>query len=306
MNIDGLWKGILSLKQYLRHTDDLPEILYLSIEKNEVTVELPRSAPDTIIILSSLNRNGHFYVNDQHDIERGEMQLSSEVERFLSLYLPICFYQMKAKKRKSAFTIAHFAQSLDAKIATENGASQWIGNEENLIHAHRMRALCDGVLIGANTLKTDKPRLTVRHVEGTDPVRIVMGDGDYDFSSLSATETDIYQVHANGNSGTENVNLMRVGLTDGCLDCHDVLKKLFSEEIYTIYIEGGSFTSSSFLEQGALDIVQLHIAPIIVGSGISSFTLPVKDDLGQSVNFKNPGFVNMGTDIMFIGEIKYE
>ncbi|MDH5604452.1 MAG: dihydrofolate reductase family protein, partial [Cyclobacteriaceae bacterium] len=186
MNIDGLWKGLLALQQYLRKTDQLPEILYLSVEKNEVTVELPQSGQDKIIIISSLNRNSHFYVNDQYDLERGEKELSREAQHFLSLYLPICFYQMKAKKRKSAFTIAHFAQSLDAKIATENGASQWIGNEENLIHAHRMRALCDGVLIGAKTLKTDKPRLTVRHVEGPDPVRIVMGDGDYDFSSLAA------------------------------------------------------------------------------------------------------------------------
>ena len=305
MDTDNLWKGILTIQRYLAKKDGLSGTLCLSQGKViEHSDTLPQKKNGDIII-SSLHKDGHFYVNKEYDVEPGSESMDSDIYRFLSLYLPICFYQLKSKKRGAAFTIAHFAQSLDAKIATENGASQWIGNNENLIHAHRMRALCDGVLIGANTLKTDKPRLNVRHVEGIDPVRIVMGDGDYDFDSLSKPGSDIYQVNSNGQHDNEKVNILKVGSKGNCLNCKDVLQKLFQEGIYTVYIEGGSFTSSTFLEQGALDIVQLHIAPIIVGSGINSFTLPVKDSLGQSINFNRHSFVTMGSDIMFIGEIKY-
>ena len=80
-----------------------------------------------------------------------------------------------ARRAQRSFTVSHFAQSLDGRVATDFGDSRQIGCAENLVHAHRMRALCDGILIGATTLRVDRPALNVRYAEGPDPARIVVG-----------------------------------------------------------------------------------------------------------------------------------
>ena len=104
--------------------------------------------------------------------------LPTEAAAMLELYLPYCLAPVHARRTGRAFTVSHFAQSLDGRIATSGGDARWIGCDANRVHAHRMRALCDGILIGAQTLRTDRPALTVRHAEGADPIRIVVGDAD--------------------------------------------------------------------------------------------------------------------------------
>ena len=63
------------------------------------------------------------------------------------------------------------AMSLDGFIATHSGESQFVTGEENIRHLHRMRALCDAVVVGAGTVAADDPQLTTRHVSGPSPVR---------------------------------------------------------------------------------------------------------------------------------------
>ena len=112
--------------------------------------------------------------------------LPSDAAALLEIYLPYCMAPVHARRVRRSFTVSHFAQSLDGRIATDLGDSRWIGCAENLVHAHRMRALCDGILIGARTLRTDHPALTVRHAEGSDPIRIVVGGGvDVDIDCLA-------------------------------------------------------------------------------------------------------------------------
>ena len=98
-----------------------------------------------------------------------------------------------------AFAVSHFAQSLDGRIATLAGDSKRIGSPSNLVHAHRMRALSDGVLIGSRTLRRDRPRLTVRHVAGAQPARIVLASSDEGIDALAGIEGGpVYVVGGNG------------------------------------------------------------------------------------------------------------
>ncbi|NBQ36062.1 MAG: RibD family protein, partial [Synechococcus sp.] len=73
------------------------------------------------------------------------------------------------------------AQSLDGRIATSTGDSQWISGHANLRWVHRVRAAFDAVLVGAGTARVDDPQLTVRHVQGRHPRRIVL-DGNNNLS----------------------------------------------------------------------------------------------------------------------------
>ncbi|MFV1992062.1 MAG: bifunctional diaminohydroxyphosphoribosylaminopyrimidine deaminase/5-amino-6-(5-phosphoribosylamino)uracil reductase RibD, partial [Acidimicrobiales bacterium] len=68
------------------------------------------------------------------------------------------------------------AATLDGRTAAPDGSSQWITGEAARADVHRLRATCDGILVGAGTVRADDPALTVRHVEGQDPRRFVLGE----------------------------------------------------------------------------------------------------------------------------------
>lgn len=248
--------------------------------------------------------------------------LDADEVSFLSLYLPYCLLPFHGKRLGRAIAVAHFAQTLDGKIATQSGHSKWIGNPENVVHAHRMRALCDAILIGRGTLERDAPALTVRHVEGENPTRVVLCSTDTDFGSLLSSLNDEILVfgtaddHAGqiptlaspggqeqGAEASRRVRYQVMPRKDGHMDTHEILRALYREGQESVYIEGGAATTSTFLADGALDIVQLHFAPMIMGSGISSFTLPTIEEVGASIGFDHFAFHPVGDSVMFTGEV---
>ena len=90
-----------------------------------------------------------------------EAKLSAEAKQLLNLYAPVV-----ATSKKQSLVVAHLGQSLDGYISTVNGDSHYVNGTENIIHLHRMRALFDAVLVGANTVDIDDPTLTTRLVSG--------------------------------------------------------------------------------------------------------------------------------------------
>src|SRR4051794_12952449 len=70
--------------------------------------------------------------------------------------------------------VGQFGQSIDARIATATGQSHYINGAAGLAHLHRLRALVDAVVIGVGTAIADDPQLTVRHVTGPSPARVVI------------------------------------------------------------------------------------------------------------------------------------
>ena len=82
--------------------------------------------------------------------------------------------QIKYEKTGMPFVTLKYAQTLDGKIATPSGDSQWISGSSSLRLAHAMRAHHDAVLVGVRTIIRDNPRLTVRLVEGKDPLKVIV------------------------------------------------------------------------------------------------------------------------------------
>jgi len=188
----------------------------------------------------------------------------------IDLYLPIC----NATAAKP-ITVGHLGQSLDGFIATHSGDSQFVTGSENLRHMHRMRALCDAIVVGAGTVAADDPQLTTRHVPGPSPLRVVFDparrlEDHYRVFSDDAAATIYVCAKSLCRPGETHVGLAAVvGVEDesGIVDASRVLALLRARGCHRVFVEGGGVTVSMFLEAGLLDCLQMAIAPLIIGDG---------------------------------------
>jgi riboflavin-specific deaminase-like protein len=233
-------------------------------------------------------------------------RLPPAVAAMIELYVPYCLAATHARAMGRAFAVSHFAQSLDGRIATTGGDARWIGCDENQLHAHRMRALCDAILIGARTLRTDRPSLTVRHAEGDDPVRVVLGDAGDVGCLEQAGPGAILVIGCRTGAGrpcSDQVEHVVLPSTDGRISTRAILEALYRNDILSVYIEGGAITTSRFLAEGNIDVLQLHISPMIIGPGVSAFTCPSIESVAESVRFGPHVYRSIGDGMMFVGRV---
>jgi diaminohydroxyphosphoribosylaminopyrimidine deaminase / 5-amino-6-(5-phosphoribosylamino)uracil reductase len=175
--------------------------------------------------------------------------------------------------------VAQCGQSLDARIATPTGHSHYINGEAGLAHLHRLRALVDAVVIGVGTAIADDPQLTVRRVEGPSPARVIVDpSGRLPSTARVLTADGIRRlvvtaagVPARLPSGIEIVPL---AADNGALAPAAIVAALAGRGFRRILIEGGADTVSRFLAARCLDRLHILVAPIILGAGRSSLTLP--------------------------------
>lgn len=224
----------------------------------------------------------------------------------IKLFCPLAFAVLIGKD--VPFIIAHMAQTLDGKICTNSGKSKWIGNDENLQHAHRLRAMVDGVLVGGNTISNDLPRLNVRHVEGANPVRILLSNTFSEFEKLPKVEgMKTYLLRRKNNTvDLKDDVISKVLYYEGNTNeekLKDILLQLKNEGIESILVEGGPGTISSFYKEDRIDWLQLHIAPIIFGSGKSFISLSEIDDVSEGRKLHNVFYSKVGDSIMMTGEL---
>ncbi|MDQ7727027.1 RibD family protein [Halomonas sp. SpR8] len=185
-----------------------------------------------------------------------------------------------------AWVIAQLGQSLDGRIATESGHSHYINGYESLVHLHRLRALVDAVIVGAGTASADNPQLTVRHVSGSNPTRVVLdprGRLPNDLTLLC-------------NDGAPTLHIVGPDVAKAVHSCHvqsqvqsqvrshvqrcvlrlnehgqfkpsEVIALLAGKGLPRVLVEGGGITVSQFIEAGSVDRLHLLVAPLLIGSG---------------------------------------
>jgi len=188
----------------------------------------------------------------------------------MDLYLPIC-----SATTANPITVAHLGQSLDGFIATHAGESNWVTGEENILHMHRLRALCAAVVVGAGTVAADDPQLTTRLTTGPSPLRVVLDPGrrlagHYRVFQDGAAET-LYVCARSSSLPDEDrfgrAILVRIeGNADG-VDLVELMRVLRALGCARVFVEGGGVTVSSFLEANLLDRLQITVAPFLMGEG---------------------------------------
>ncbi|NMG06238.1 GTP cyclohydrolase II [Brasilonema sp. UFV-L1] len=226
---------------------------------------------------------------------------SSDGWQIFSLYIRLLVAQREAYLEKRPFLMAHLAQSLDGRIAAINGHSQWLSNEANLKHAHRLRALHDAVMVGALTATLDNPKLTVRLVTGKHPIPVIIeGQSDLKLDDLQmmAVHEKVIVLYPQGKQDrvipkAVKDKILEIPISpktdsqkNSVLAPSEILNVLYENGISSIFLEGGGQTVSYFLQADCIEVLHLHFSPLILGSGRSSFTLPVIDSINKGLRFQ--------------------
>jgi diaminohydroxyphosphoribosylaminopyrimidine deaminase/5-amino-6-(5-phosphoribosylamino)uracil reductase len=218
----------------------------------------------------------------------------------IDLYLPFC-----SGTAARPITVGHLGQSLDGFIATHAGESQFVTGHENILHLHRMRALCDAVVVGAGTVAADDPQLTTRLVPGPSPLRVVFDPsrrltGEYRVFSDTSAPTIYVCARSLVSPGESHVGCAPIVPLDDAdeVDVVKLLRILRERRCRRIFVEGGGVTVSAFLEANLLDRLQMAIAPLIIGDGRPAIRLPARAALRDC---RRPPYrvFRMGGDVLF-------
>ncbi|MCW2759690.1 MAG: ribD [Nocardioidaceae bacterium] len=160
-----------------------------------------------------------------------------------------------AMDHRRPFVTWKFAATLDGRSAAADGTSRWVSSRAARLDTHRLRAECDVMMVGANTVAVDDPELTVR--DETDeplphqPLRVVMGMRDLPSGKR------IF------NGRAETVQLRT-------RDPHKALADLFERGRQHVFLEGGPQLAVAFLEAGLVDEAVVYVAPKLLGAGASA------------------------------------
>jgi len=236
--------------------------------------------------------------------------LEAEARRLNAPYL-------KLLEAGRPWIIAKWAMTLDGKIASRTGASQWISNSESRQIVHAIRGRVDGILVGRGTAHCDNPMLTARPPGPRTALRIVADthaslDAD---SALVRTAREFPLLVAIAETVTDTG---RQRLTDlGCevLVCGgetpnerlgSLLDQLGERRVTNLLVEGGSRLLGSLLDMDQIDEVHVFIAPKLIGGAeaLSPIAGEGIEQMPHALPLDAPDFRQVGSDLYLHGRVR--
>jgi diaminohydroxyphosphoribosylaminopyrimidine deaminase / 5-amino-6-(5-phosphoribosylamino)uracil reductase len=184
------------------------------------------------------------------------------------------------------FVIAKCGMSLDGRLTRPPAESRWITGRNARRDAHQLRASVDAVLVGAETVRTDNPRLTVRGVRGArQPWRVVLTrSGELPrrarlLSDKFAARTLIYKRKS----------------------VASVLKDLGKRGITSVLIEGGGEVLGEALDKRLIDKVQIYLGPILTGGPVIAFPGEGTGKTADALRLREIAYQQIGQNISISG-----
>ncbi len=180
------------------------------------------------------------------DVESGLLQVESgQLNRFWTFGL----------EQHRPFVTWKFATTLDGRSAAADGTSRWVSSPAARLDTHRLRAACDVMLVGSNTIAVDDPLLTVRDEQDRplvhQPLRAVMGERDLD-PGRRVLNSDAPSLHLRTRKPAQ------------------ALDELFDRGRRHVFLEGGPTLAAAFLRAGLVDEIVAYVAPLLLGAGRSA------------------------------------
>jgi diaminohydroxyphosphoribosylaminopyrimidine deaminase/5-amino-6-(5-phosphoribosylamino)uracil reductase len=218
----------------------------------------------------------------------------------------------KAKFRKTGwpFVTLKYAQTLDGKIATLTGDSRWISGDSSLGLAHRLRSCHDALLVGADTIIRDDPRLTVRLAKGRNPLKIIVDSrlrvplnskilkGKAALSTIIVTTALPEQVKIKRMQSTGAKVWVVRKTRSSQVDLRHLVQRLSRENIHALLVEGGSRIHASFLQNKLADHLVVVIAPMIVGKGINCVRPNIPGEFESLLSLSSCRFLLADNDVI--------
>lgn len=205
------------------------------------------------------------------------------------------------------FVTLKMAGTLDGRIATASGESQWITGPEARRAVHMMRARHDAVMVGAGTVRADDPSLTVRDLGiAEQPVRVIVSRRMKILATghlaQTARVTPVWMCHgpeADVNAWTDQGAVsIACDLDAGQVDLGDVLGKLAAQGITRVFCEGGGMLAASLLQAGLVDELVVFSAGLAIGAeGTPALAAMGVDRLAHAPRFRLDSVSQIGADI---------
>lgn len=210
-----------------------------------------------------------------------------------------------------------YAMTLDGKIATHTGHSQWITNAKSREHVHQLRDQHDAILVGTGTLLQDDPRLTCRLPEGRSPARFVLDAHGKVGAQFKVYEQEVgtpsVAVHVVTKIGQEHpaMSLPGVHVHELEVDAEgrfsmDALLRLVAQQGYTsLLVEGGAHIHGALLDDGLADQVYAYVAPVMFGGQAAPG--PIKGqgvaEASQGVRLEQVTTTSLDGDLLVHGKV---
>lgn len=279
----------------------------------EMLAELPISRVVVAMVdpTPKVDGKGIQYLRD-HDITVDVGLMEKEAKKLNEFFLHY-------HRHNRPFVTLKIAQTLDGYIAAPDGNSEWISGPKSRAMVHKWRSEYDAVMVGRNTALLDNPRLTVRHVEGRQPKRIVI-DGPLDLPRELNLFTDQYEektiVLTHNEEKFQNeadpmLNLLQsdyfrgktllVDEKEGHTDLNEAFRELGHIPLTSVLVEGGQNLASALLRQQLVDKVECFIAPKMLGGGTKSVMGIGINRMSEIMEFREVEWRQIGNDLLFRG-----
>ena len=184
------------------------------------------------------------------------------------------------------FVIAKCGMSLDGRLTRPPGETQWLTSPASRRDANALRANVDAILVGAETIRIDNPRLTVRGVRGkTQPLRVILSRS----GRLPKTANVFTDRYAERTVIYRNKSL------------RTVLRELGRKEITSVLIEGGGEILGQALDEKLIDKVQLYVAPLFTGGDVPAFSGRGAGSTAEAVRLNRINYRKIDNDICVTG-----
>jgi GTP cyclohydrolase II len=210
------------------------------------------------------------------------------------------------------YVVLKYAQSIDGRIATLGGDARWISSEAERRISHGLRAACDAVLVGVGTAIVDDPRLTVRMVPGSSPLRVVLDSTLRLPSTAHVFDDEARTVVLTTSSSSEDrraaLRARAVGVhvvEDGPrgVDLAGALQTLRALGVDSLLVEGGARVITSFFAEKLVDRLVVGIAPTIMGTGVEAVGDLGVASVAESVRLTNRSVHQVGDDLLVAADV---
>jgi riboflavin-specific deaminase-like protein len=215
------------------------------------------------------------------------------------------------------FVTLSYAQTLDGRLATSTGGSQWISAPESLRFGHELRAKHEAIMVGVGTARKDDPRLTVRLVAGQNPLRVVV-DSTLRTPLTAAVLAEeaapgtLLAVTARAPAAKRD-EVRALGATVLCLptnterrvDLVALLASLHDRGVGSVLVEGGAGMITALLQARLVDRLVVCVAPKILGAGVEAVGDLGIRELAQTLTMADTSVTPCGVDLILDSRVEY-